>query len=313
MDSVDEGRAGAPAPRARSTGNDPAGLRHPLERNTTRIVVALDVVLVLTLLALLLVGAEWLERVPMVGRYATEAPLILLAVFAGPIMATYTRRRRRMLAQEESIRVSTTQLPEVYERLVAHCTKVGIPVPELYLSEAVARTTRFASEGHTCIILSTDELAIHQESFEDVIDFTLAREVGAICLGYTSLAQELLASFIGPFPFLRAPLSHMHTYSCDRYGAYLAPGALPALICEATGERLRNNVDPIEYFTEVERARRSGFWALVVPMIRLKLPLTYRIRELRRAGLLKYERDNGPAMPKIGGKVERRPRSDTGR
>jgi hypothetical protein len=307
METVDEGRAGAPAARARNTGNDPAGLRHPLERSTTRIVVALDVVLVLTLLALLFWGAEGLERVPVVGRYAAEAQVVLLAVFAGPIMATYARRRRRMLTQEESIRVSPTQLPGIYDRLVAHCTKVGIPVPELYLSEAVARTTTFASGGHTCIILSTAELATHQESLEDVIDFTLAREVGAIGLGYTSLAHELLASFIGPFPFLRAPLSHMHTYSCDRYGAYLAPRALPALICEATGERLRNDVDPIEYFSAVERARRSGFWALVIPLLRLKLPLTYRIRELRRAGLLTCEQ--GPRHQKASPAKSHDPRA----
>jgi hypothetical protein len=297
MDTVGERRTGAPRARTRGAGDDPAGLRHPLETRTTRVVVALDIVLVLSLLALLLWGAEWLERLPVVGRYTSEGQVVLVAVFAGPIMATYARRRRRMLAQEESIHVTATQLHEIYDRLVAHCSKVGIPVPELYLSETVARTTTFASGGHTCIILSTHELATHQESLEDVIDFTLAREVGAICLGYTSLGHELLASFIGPIPFLRAPLSHMHTYSCDRYGAFLAPRALLALICEATGERLRNRVDPIEYLTEVERARRSGFWALVIPMVRLKLPLTYRVRELRRAGFLTHERDHRAVVP----------------
>src|SRR5262245_35782073 len=144
MEGTEE-RANAPAPRTRNAGSDPAGLRHPLERNTTRIVVALDVALVLTLLALLLLGAEWLERLPVVGRYTGEAQFVLLAVFAGPIMATYARRRRRMLTREESIHVSTTQLPEIYNRLVAHCTRVEIAVPELYLSEAVPRTTTFSS------------------------------------------------------------------------------------------------------------------------------------------------------------------------
>jgi hypothetical protein len=291
MDTVDQGRSNTPEARARSSGEDRAKLRHPLEKTTTRIVVAVDVALVLTLLALLLWGTEWLERLPVVGGYMAEAQVLLLAVFAGPFMATYARRRRRMLAQEESIHVSGTQLPEIHNKLVAYCATMEIPVPELYLSEAVGQTTTFASGDHTCIILSTAELATHQESLEDAIDFTLAREVGAICLGYTSLGHELLASFIRPFPFLRAPLSHMQTYSCDRYGAYLAPRALPALICEATGERLRDRGDANEYFSDLERARRSGFWALVISMVRVRLPLTYRVRELRRAGLLGSTQD----------------------
>jgi hypothetical protein len=272
------------------SGTDPAGLRHPMERRTTRVIVALDIVLVLTMLGLLLWGTEWLERLPVVGRYGGEAQLLLVAVFAAPLMATYARRRRRMLAQEESIRVSATQLPGLHDLLVAHANRAGIPVPELYLSEAIDETTTFAWRDHTCIILSTHELSFHQESLDDVLDFTLAREVGAICLGYTSLRNELLASFVAPIPFLRAPLNHMRTYSRDRYGAVLAPRALRALLCEATGDRLQNRVDPDAYFNQLERPRKLGLWMSVVPLLRVKLPLTYRVRELRRAGLLRNDR-----------------------
>jgi hypothetical protein len=299
MTSREDERTSAPDEGMKTSGADPVGLRHPMERTTTRVVAALDIVFVLGLLGLLLWGAEWLERVPIVGRYSGDAQVLLVAVFAAPFMVTYARRRRRMLAQEESIRVSATQLPAIHGLLVAHATRAGIRVPELYLSEAIDETTTFTWRDHTCIILSTRELSLHQESFDDVLDFMLAREVGAICLGHASLGNELLASFVGPIPFLRAPLSHMRTYSCDRYGAFLAPRALSALLCEATGERLRNRVDPDAYFTDLERVRRSGFWAWVVPLVRVRLPLAHRVRELRRAGLLTNDNGNPPVTPPI--------------
>jgi hypothetical protein len=269
--------------------DDPAGLRHPLERRIVRTVVALDIVVVLTLLGLLLWGAEMLERLPMVGRYVGEGRLLLVAVFAAPVVATWARRRRRMLAQRESIQVTATQLPEMHNKLVAHAARVGIPVPELYLSEAIDRTITFTWQEHTCIVLCTREFTSDLDSFDDVLDFMLAREVGAICLGYASAGNELLASFVAPIPFLRAPLRHVHTYSCDRYGAFLAPHALRALLCEATGDRLRNRVDPNEYFAQLDRTRTSRLWASLLPLVRVKLPLAYRVRELRRAGLLRAD------------------------
>jgi hypothetical protein len=267
-------------------GTDPAGLRHPLERRLVSAVVTLDIVLVLTLLGLLLWGTELLERLPIVGGYVGEGRVLLVAVFAAPVVATWARRRRRMLAQRESIQVSATQLPEIHDKLVARAARVGIPVPELYLSEAIDRTTTFTWQEHTCIILSTREFTSDLDCFDDVLDFMLAREVGAICLGYASAGNELLASFVAPIPFLRAPLRHVHTYSCDRYGAFLAPCALRALLYEATGERLRNRVNPDVYFAQLDRARAPRFWASVLPLLRVKLPLAYRVRELRRAGLL---------------------------
>lgn len=266
--------------------SDPAALRHPLERPTVRVVTSLALVLTITLLALLLWGADFLARIPVVGRYTTEAKLLLVAAFTAPAFATYARRRRRMLAQAESIRVSAAQLPDVHARLTAHAEHAGIPVPELYVSEVIDHTTTFTWQEHTCIVLCTKELTIDSESFDDALDFALAREVGAICLGYASVRQELLESFVSPFPFLRAPLHHVRTYSCDRYGAFLAPCALRALLAQASGERLRNRVNPDAYFTQLDRALPPGRLWTWLPLIKQKIPLAYRLRELRHSGLL---------------------------
>ncbi len=278
---------------------NPAAFRHPLEKRTTWVVATVGIALSLTMLSLLLWGADLLASVPVVGAYVLEAKVLLVAVFTAPLVTTYARRRRRMLVQAESIRVSAAQLPEVYAKLVSHAERAGIPVPELYVSDVIDHTTTFTWQEHTCIVLCTKEFTDDSEAFDDALDFSLAREVGAICLGYAAAGHELLASFVAPIPFLRAPLLHMRTYSCDRYGAFLAPCALRALLGQASGERLRSRVNPDAYFRQLDRAAQPGRLRSLLLLIRAEIPLAYRVRELRRAGLLTTDGSRPPVTPPL--------------
>src|SRR5262245_3616285 len=113
---------------------DPAHLRHPLEKRVEAIVTIVDAILVTAIAAFLLWGAEWLEARPALANYELHARLLLAVLLGAPIIATFIRRRRRLLAQEDSIRISESQLPDVYAVLVRHCRRVGIPVPELFIS-----------------------------------------------------------------------------------------------------------------------------------------------------------------------------------
>ncbi len=296
MDAPDQGQG--------NSGPDPAELRHPMETRATRVIVVLDVIVVLTALGVLFWGTELLERLPVAGQYAGEAKFLLAAVIGAPVMATYVRRRRRKLALEESLVVSETQMPEIHNLLVEHCKRVGIPVPELYLSEAIDQTTTFTWGQHTCIILCTHDLLANPDSIDDILDFTLAREVGSICLGYVSLRNEMLSSFVARIPLLRWPVNHIRAFSRDRYGAFLAPSALRALMSEATGERLRARVNPDAYFTQLERTPRPGFWTFLYSLFRPKLPLTFRVRELRRAGLLAGSKGGRLLAPTLNRKAD---------
>lgn len=134
--------------------------------------------------------------------------------------------------------------------------------------------------------------------------------MGAICLGYAAAGHELLESFVAPMPFLRAPLLHMRTYSCDRYGAFLAPCALRALLSQASGDRLRSRVNPDAYFRQLDRAAPPGRLRLLLLLIRAEIPLAYRVRELRRAGLLTTDGSGPPVAPPLDrpvGPAERPP------
>jgi hypothetical protein len=272
---------------SRRTG-DPLRLRHPLETRVAILVGVVDVVLAVTIVVFLFLGAEWLETWPLLTKYVRNAKFFLILVLGAPVVATFMRRRRRYLAQEESIRIDEMQFPEVHAVLVKHCQRVGIPIPELYISGRVEHTTSFSWGDRQCIILSTHDFSECPEAFRELADFVLAREVGSICLGHTSYVNELLASSVAPFPFLRGPLNRLRTYSRDRYGAYLAPSSLRAMIVEAAGDPLYLHVDPESYLSQLdEEVKASRAFDSIVWLFLKRVPLAHRVMELRRAGMLK--------------------------
>lgn len=266
---------------------DLAHLRHPLEKRVETIVSIVDATLVATIAGLLLWGAEWLEARPSLAKYEPHAQVLLALLLGAPIIATFIRRRRRLLAQEDSIRINESQLPDVHGVLVKHCRRVGIAVPELFISDTVEHTTSFGWRQHRCIILSTHDFSLCPAAFDEIVDFMLAREVGSFCLGYTSYRNELLASWVAPIPFLRNPLNRLRTFSRDRYGAFLAPRSFRAMIAAACSDRLFNRVGLATYLAQLdEDTDFPGIVHTLVWLLKKRVPLGHRIRELRRAGML---------------------------
>jgi hypothetical protein len=261
-------------------------LRHPMEPRIVAVVATVEMFLIAIVLALLVNGAEWLAARPTLATYKPHAKILLAAVLGAPVVLTYALRRRRLLAQEESIRLGATQLPEIHSVLVRHCLRAGIPVPDLYLSDGVDHTTSFEWRGQNCIVLSTHDFDLFPCASADMIDFALAREVGSICLGHTRVGQELLATFVAPIPFLRGPLHEIRTYSRDRYGAVLALRALRALLVTASGDRLLHRIDVEAYFAQLDEEPEEGVWNSIVWLLRKRVPLAHRVEQLRRAGLL---------------------------
>jgi hypothetical protein len=161
-----------------------------------------------------------------------------------------------------------------------------MPAPDLYVSDSVDRTTSFHWRGHDSIILSTHDFELCPGSFDDVVDFALARELGGICLGHTSFRSELLKFSVAPFPFLRGPLQTVKTYSCDRYGALLAPRAIRAVIVAATGDRLQSRFNLDAYLAQLDESVEKGISVSMIRLVSKRVPLARRVQELRRAGLL---------------------------
>jgi hypothetical protein len=283
-------RAGPSATSGVLSASEREQLRHPLERKTTFVVGLLAFTLVTLTVSFLVYETEWLADFPDVGKYKSQARILLVAILAAPLVATYARKRRRLLAQEESIRVTATQLPEIYDVLVSHCRRVGISVPDLYLSDGLEHTTAFRWRGHDCIVLATHDFELFPHARDEVVEFALAREVGSICLGHTSFKKELLKSLVATIPFLRGPLHQVCTYSRDRYGAYLAPRATRALLVPASSDQLLNRVDVDAYFADVDANVEDDIWARIIWLFMKRVPLAHRVLQLRRAGMLSSSR-----------------------
>jgi hypothetical protein len=282
--------AGAMAVTPSSSGPSPPAdvrrLRHPLEKRVATLVSVVDMLLATVIVAALFWGTEWLESRPMLAKYEIHAKILVALIAGAPLLATFARHRWWLLVQQESIRVSRTQLPEVHAVLLRHCRRLDIAPPDLYLSDSVDHTTSFSWGDHHCIILSTHDFIPFPDEFDDLVDWLLAREVGAICLGHTSYRNELVRTSVAPIPFLCAPLNRVQTYSCDRFGAFLAPRSFRALIVTASGDRLCERVDADAFFRQLDEDRDSGLVAAVIWLFKRRVPLAHRIGELRRAGLL---------------------------
>lgn len=279
-------RAGPSATTRVLSASEREQLRHPLEKRISRLIGVLAVGFIVAALTILIQGSEWVAERPTVGKYKSQIRILVAVVLAAPLFATYARKRRRLLAKEESIHVTATQLPEIHSVLASHSRRVGVPVPDLYISDGLEHTTAFSWRGHDCIVLSTHDFELFPHARREVVDFVLARELGTICLGHTSFRSELLKSCVAPLPFLRGPLHQMLTYSRDRYGAYLAPRATRALLVVASSDQLLDQVDIGAYFTELDASVDDDVWSRIIWLFSNRVPLAHRVRQLRRAGML---------------------------
>jgi hypothetical protein len=147
----------------------------------------------------------------------------------------------------------------------------------------------FSSWKHDYIVLSQGIVESNIETVGDAMAFILGRELGRIRLGYTRLRTEMLLTYVLRIPYLNIPITRVRTYSCDRYGAFLAPNGVRGLIIAASGRRLLQNVNVEDYIKQA--AARDDFWSRLASNLSPKPPVLHRLKALYNAGLLDLEQD----------------------
>jgi len=213
----------------------------------------------------------------------------LLAISGVPLLIL-SRNQRRNLIAADSIRLSRTQCPEIYEVFEQMCARLGMDVPSLYLSnQAKHRPARaHTTWGHNhFVVLHPEQLERELEQSRDVFAFDLARELGRIRLGHTRWIDQMLLSYVIYVPFMRNPLLHVRTYSQDRYAACLVENCLPGLIIHASGRRNLPCVNQSEFVHQLEERPRLS--ARIAALSRQRPPLAFRIQALMDVGLLRPE------------------------
>ena len=184
---------------------DESRLRHPKERPVFIATVLLNLALIASALALGLYGGDWLERYPRVAKYADGLRATAIAAVLAPFVLTFGRNRRHAAVRANSVQLSRTQIPEIYEDFERMCATLRMqPPPELYVTEDAIKAPLAAySAWHVdYVVLDVKFLEAKLDEVRDVYRFYLARELGRISAWSHALARRVHD---------RARDSHAHT------------------------------------------------------------------------------------------------------
>ena len=249
--------------------------------------VFLNLAILAAAVALIRYGDAWLTQHPRIAKHADELSAGATALLLAPFILTFSRNRRYASVRANSVQLSSTQIPEIYEDFERMCTTLGMsPAPELYVTEdAIDAASAAYSAWHIqYVVLDAKFLEAKLDEVRDVYRFFLARELGRLRLGHTRWLDEILLAYVVRIPVLRNPLMHVRTYSHDRYAASLAPDSIKGLVVEASGRHMLKHLDVDEFLDQARTLR--GVWARAASLGSGLPRVGYRVQELERAGLL---------------------------
>lgn len=280
---------------------DESRLRHPAERPIFVLSAVINLALLVTAVALVASGADWLERYPRLAKRATELQTAAGAAILAPFALTLLRNRRRASIRANSVQLSREQLPEIYEDYARMCAALGMrEPPALFVSDSEidAPSAAYSTWNAHFIVLDTRFLEPNLDEVRAVYRFYLGRELGRIRLGHTRWLDEVLIAYVMRLPVLRNPLFHARTYSHDRYAAYLAPDSVRGLVVQASGRLMLKRIDLDDFLRQAREVH--GWWPRLANLTRSSPAVAYRIQALYAAGLLGRDAD-ARSSPATGG------------
>jgi hypothetical protein len=271
---------------------DEEALRHPLETRIFVLSVILNASLLILAVVLATNASDWLETHPIIDKYLKGIQALATGLVLAPFALTFARNARRSYVRGNSVALSREQMPEIYGVLEKHCARIGLdPVPGLFLSQTGISdfSTAFTARRKHFIVLGTKFVEPNFARVREVLDFTIARELGRIRLGHTKWYDEFLVAYVVRIPLLREPLEKVRVLSLDRYAAKLVPDGLPGLIVLGSGRLLLHRVNIADYLAQVDAY--SGTWRWIADIGKHDVPALLRVRTLYEAGLFDREVD----------------------
>ncbi len=158
------------------------------------------------------------------------------------------------------VKISQNQFPDLHERLVACCSKVGVDeIPDAYILRTDffnAMATRFLGR-HFVVIFSDVVDAL--EAQPGAIDFYLGHELGHIHRKHLLWSPILMPASI--LPVIGAALRRAEEYTCDRYGVACCQNEVDvknAIAAIAAGDTRWKSISVESYVEQVASTR--GFW-----------------------------------------------------
>lgn len=159
--------------------------------------------------------------------------------FVKAFMKVYSEQRSKIINMSSNLRLSEEQMPKYYNMLPPICEKLGIEVPELYVTLDVTANAYTSGDTHPYIVVTS---GLFETLPDDLIPTVLAHECGHIAchhILYKTMARMLASgalSLMGNFGgILTYPLQVALAY-WDRCSEYSADRA--AVICDGTSEKV---------------------------------------------------------------------------
>lgn len=158
------------------------------------------------------------------------------------------------------VRISEHQYPDLHEKLVQGCNKVGLKeIPEAYLLRTDyfnALATKFL--GRHFVVLFTDVVDALEEQ-PGAIDFYIGHELGHIHRKHLTWSTFIMP--VSVLPVLGSALRRAEEYTCDRYGVACCKSEddiIAAIAAIAAGDTRWKSMNLDAYLRQIEYT--SGFW-----------------------------------------------------
>ncbi|AKN31279.1 peptidase M48 [Clostridium carboxidivorans P7] len=158
-----------------------------------------------------------------------------------------------------SIKVSQTQFPELYNTAIDFCKKMSMPLPDIYIMQSGGIINSFVTKflGRNFAVIYSDVLELAYEDGQNAVNFVVAHELAHIKRGHLKWRWLILPSSI--VPLLRKAYSRACEYTADSFAANLQPdGAVNGLLFLAAGKKLYKKVNVEEF--ERQAFEQTGFW-----------------------------------------------------
>ncbi|HWV15521.1 MAG TPA: M48 family metallopeptidase [Cellvibrio sp.] len=162
--------------------------------------------------------------------------------------------------QGSGVKISAEQYPDLYQRLVASCEKLGVKtIPDAYLLRTDsfnALATRFLSRNF--VVIFTDVINALEDQ-PDAINFYFGHELGHIHRKHINRSFFLAPA--SAVPLLGSAYRRAQEYTCDRYGVAACSnqeGIVAAIAAIAAGDSRWKTINVKAYLDQVKMT--SGFW-----------------------------------------------------
>ena len=186
--------------------------------------------------------------------------ILLIYLLLGYIFFLFAHSAFISHLKGSGVKISEEQYPDLYEKLVRGCEKVGLnEIPEAYLLRTDffnALATRFL--GRHFVVLFTDVVDA-LESQPGAIDFYIGHELGHIHRKHLTWRTFIMPASV--LPVIGTALRRAEEYTCDRYGVACCQSEddiTAAMAAIAAGDSRWKSINVDSYLKQI--AYTNGFW-----------------------------------------------------